>query len=149
MLESSVRLLKNGPEMNSKYILGFSLHFIFSFSLCSSSCLKEKFHTDLLSSVLSPPAASVHPSQPPPGQFLVVYCAVRLHVPGQSVRHRVPLLLPAGLLGLPSVRLRLHVSLTPPCHKFVLLLFFFLGSSPPNCEVSVFQNIFPFVANGY
>lgn len=78
----------------------------------------EFLYVDFLLSSLSPPAASVHPSERAASGFLVVHCPVRLHVPGQLVRHRVSLLLPAGLLGLPAVCLRLHVSLRPHRHKF-------------------------------
>lgn len=73
--------------------------------------LQEFPYVDFLLSSLSPPAASVHSSERAAGQFLVVHRTVRLHVPGQLVCHCVPLLLPAGLLGLPAVCLRLRVSL--------------------------------------
>ena len=64
---------------------------------------------------VSAPPASVHPGELPAGQLLVVHRSVRLHVPGQPVRHHRPLLLPARLVGLPAVCLRLHVSL---CDRF-------------------------------
>lgn len=58
---------------------------------------------------VSPPA-SVHPGELPAGQFLVVSCAVCLHVPGQPICHHLSLLFPARILGLPALCLWLYVS---------------------------------------
>lgn len=89
--------------------------------------LEEFPYVDFLSSSSSPPAASVHSSERAAGHLLVVHCPVRLHVPGQPVCHRVPLLLPAGLLGLPAVCLRLHVSLVMKHHfRFFIYLMLLL-----------------------
>lgn len=60
--------------------------------------------------VFSCAPASVHPRELAPRQLLVVWGSVPLHVPRQPAGPRLPLLLPAGLLGLPALRLRLHVS---------------------------------------
>lgn len=59
-------------------------------------------------------AASVHPRQLQTRQLLVVPHPVYLRLPGQSLCHHWPLLFPAWLVGLPAVRLWLHVSETFP-----------------------------------
>lgn len=90
----------------------FSLcsHFSFVFSF---ACLFPFLRASLLGFIHLPVSAlpaSVHPSEFPSGQLLVVHRAVSLHVPRQLVCPHLSLLFPARLLGLPALRLRLHVS---------------------------------------
>lgn len=91
-----------------------------SFVLPCSALLYYLLHLSFSNLCVSVPV-SVHPSELPSGQFLVVRGSVLLHVSGQSLRPHLSVLLPPRLLGLYPLGLRLHVG--PHTHLQTLFVF--------------------------